>query len=48
MCVCSYVYVGLFVSFAACADGYLTPCIRKYVSGFASGFKNPVSYYGTF
>ena len=27
----------------ACADGYLTPCIKKYVSGFVSGFKDPVS-----
>ena len=29
----------------ACADGYLTPCIFRYVKGFASGFKNPVSIY---
>ncbi len=27
----------------AAADGYLTPCIYRYVQGFASGFKNPVS-----
>ncbi|XP_050396145.1 5-oxoprolinase isoform X1 [Patella vulgata] len=24
--------------FTACADAYLTPCIHKYVEGFASGF----------
>lgn len=24
---------------AACADAYLTPCIKKYVSSFSSGFK---------
>jgi len=24
----------------ACADAYLTPCIKRYVSGFASGFKD--------
>ncbi len=27
----------------ACADGYLTPCIYRYVQGFISGFKNTVS-----
>ncbi|KAK6622554.1 hypothetical protein RUM44_002366 [Polyplax serrata] len=26
--------------FTACADAYLTPHIKKYVQGFASGFKN--------
>ncbi|KAL1131593.1 hypothetical protein AAG570_011207 [Ranatra chinensis] len=26
--------------FTACADAYLTPCIQKYVQGFASGFKD--------
>ncbi|KAL4234607.1 hypothetical protein ACF0H5_006248 [Mactra antiquata] len=25
--------------YTACADAYLTPCIQKYVEGFASGFK---------
>ncbi|KAJ9590444.1 hypothetical protein L9F63_016531 [Diploptera punctata] len=29
--------------FTACADAYLTPHIKKYVSGFASGFKNNLS-----
>ena len=27
----------------ACADAYLTPSIQRYVQGFISGFKNPVS-----
>ena len=38
-------YVSLW--FPACADAYLTPCVQKYVSGFASGFKNQlqVIYY---
>eukprot|EP00039_Didymoeca_costata_P007096 m.96244 g.96244 ORF g.96244 m.96244 type:complete len:1284 (-) comp13538_c0_seq1:326-4177(-) len=26
--------------FTACADAYLTPCIKRYVDGFTSGFKN--------
>jgi len=26
--------------FTACADGYLTPCIKKYLGGFSSGFVN--------
>jgi len=26
--------------FTASADAYLTPCIKKYLSGFSSGFKN--------
>ena len=26
--------------FTACADAYLTPAIKKYLSGFSSGFKN--------
>ncbi|XP_022243322.1 5-oxoprolinase-like isoform X2 [Limulus polyphemus] len=26
--------------FTACTDAYLTPCIKKYVNGFSSGFKN--------
>lgn len=26
--------------FTACADAYLTPCIKRYVEGFASGFSN--------
>eukprot|EP00088_Acartia_fossae_P069611 TRINITY_DN9141_c0_g1_i1.p1 TRINITY_DN9141_c0_g1~~TRINITY_DN9141_c0_g1_i1.p1 ORF type:complete len:1151 (+),score=248.77 TRINITY_DN9141_c0_g1_i1:82-3453(+) len=26
--------------FTACADGYLTPCIKNYLSGFSSGFEN--------
>ena len=26
--------------FTACADAYLTPCIKNYLSGFSSGFKN--------
>ncbi|KAK3716070.1 hypothetical protein QZH41_007242 [Actinostola sp. cb2023] len=26
--------------YTACADAYLTPCIKRYVSGFASGFKD--------
>lgn len=26
--------------FTACADAYLTPCIKRYVEGFASGFAN--------
>ena len=27
-------------SFTACADAYLTPCIKKYVHGFSNGFKD--------
>ena len=34
--------VTRFEHFAACADAYLTPCIERYVRGFASGFKDPV------
>ena len=34
--------VTCFEHFAACADAYLTPCIERYVRGFASGFKDPV------
>lgn len=26
--------------FTACADAYLTPHVKRYVQGFASGFKN--------
>lgn len=26
--------------FTACADAYLTPHVKKYVEGFASGFKD--------
>ncbi|XP_074644558.1 5-oxoprolinase-like [Tubulanus polymorphus] len=26
--------------YTACADAYLTPCIKSYVGGFSSGFKN--------
>ncbi|CAH1778849.1 unnamed protein product [Owenia fusiformis] len=26
--------------FTACADAYLTPCIKRYVKGFSSGFKD--------
>jgi len=26
--------------FTACADGYLTPCIKNYLDGFSSGFAN--------
>lgn len=26
--------------FTACADGYLTPHVKKYVNGFSRGFKN--------
>jgi len=26
----------------ACADAYLTPCIKKYVTGFMSGFKDGI------
>ena len=33
-----YVQIFCFV-IAACADAYLTPCIKKYVKGFSSGFK---------
>ena len=29
--------------FLVCADAYLTPCIKRYVKGFCSGFKDPVS-----
>ena len=29
--------------FTACADAYLTPAIKKYLSGFSSGFKNQLS-----
>lgn len=29
--------------FTACADAYLTPCIHRYVEGFASGFKDKVN-----
>jgi len=29
--------------FTACADGYLTPCIKTYLDGFASGFKNELA-----
>ena len=35
-----------FLLYVACADGYLTPCIQRYVRGFASGFKDPVSIRG--
>lgn len=28
-----------FLLFVACADAYLTPCIRKYVGGFSGGFE---------
>ena len=24
----------------ACADGYLTPCIKTYLNSFASGFQD--------
>ncbi|XP_003387513.1 PREDICTED: 5-oxoprolinase [Amphimedon queenslandica] len=27
--------------YTACADAYLTPCIKRYVNGFCSGFKDP-------
>ena len=30
----------MFIS--ACADAYLTPHIKKYVAGFASGFKDNI------
>ena len=26
----------------ACADAYLTPCIKRYVDGFAAGFQNGI------
>ena len=26
----------------ACADAYLTPCIKSYVSGFTSGFQKGI------
>lgn len=26
----------------ACADAYLTPCIKRYVTGFMSGFKKGI------
>ncbi|XP_071151773.1 5-oxoprolinase-like [Mytilus edulis] len=28
--------------YTACADAYLTPCIKEYVAGFSSGFQNNV------
>ncbi|CAH3139957.1 unnamed protein product [Porites lobata] len=28
--------------YTACADGYLTPCIKRYVSGFMSGFRRGI------
>ena len=31
--------IHFFCSIQACADAYLTPCIKRYVSGFMSGFK---------
>lgn len=34
--------VFLFRSVQACADAYLTPCIKRYVTGFMSGFKNGI------
>ncbi len=43
MCVCVRVRVWCVLS-SACADGYLTPCIQRYVTGFAAGFKDPVSF----
>ena len=38
-------FVTRFKILAACADAYLTPCIERYVQGFASGFKDPVCVY---
>ena len=42
--MCSHwpVYSTVAISLLACADAYLTPCIREYIKGFSSGFKNVV------
>ena len=42
--MCSHwpVYSTMAISLLACADAYLTPCIREYIKGFSSGFKNVV------
>ena len=39
---CTGLFVYMVFSLIACADAYLTPCIQKYVEGFASGFKEKV------
>ena len=31
-----------FCSVQACADAYLTPCIKRYITGFMSGFKSGI------
>lgn len=32
----------IYIYISACADAYLTPQIKKYVAGFASGFKDNI------
>lgn len=32
----------IYICISACADAYLTPQIKKYVAGFASGFKDNI------
>ena len=34
--------VFCFCSLQACADAYLTPCIKRYVTAFMSGFKSGI------
>lgn len=31
-----------FCCVQACADAYLTPCIKRYVTGFMSGFNSGI------
>lgn len=46
----TFVYTGIspyflefiYICISACADAYLTPQIKKYVAGFASGFKDNI------
>lgn len=33
-------YHANFVIVVACADAYLTPCIKRYVDGFTAGFQD--------
>lgn len=32
--------INLCMNFPACADAYLTPCIKRYIKSFSSGFKD--------
>lgn len=46
----TFVYTGyitllfefIYICISASADAYLTPQIKKYVAGFASGFKDNI------